>query len=149
MGEVFGKVGSVVCKGFFWICCGSCVLCAICCTKPRRESCIIRTKPYEPPRPKTPAPRLRSLTLPLIERDGHQKTLDQLRSTLVTKLPLEIRRMIYSEMLGGATIKLRTSDGKLVAHRYRCYGCKCRDNVRPNQSELGFQTAILRTCRQM
>lgn len=149
MAKVFVKAGSIACKCLFWVCCGPCVLCAICCIKPRRQGCITRTGPYEPPRPKTPAPRLRSLTLPLIEKDDHQKTLDQSQSTLITKLPLEIRRMIYSEMLGGVTIKLRTSDGKPVAHRYRCYGCKCRDSVSLNQSELGFQTAILRTCRQM
>lgn len=148
-GKAIGKVGSFACKGLFWVCCGPCLLCAICFIKPRRGGRVVRTQLYESPRPTTPGPRLRSLTLPLIEKDSIQKTFDQSQSSFVAKLPLEIRRMIYTETLGGVTIKLRTSDGKPVAQRYRCYSCICRDIARPNQSELGFGLAMLRTCRQM
>lgn len=147
--KALGKVGSVACKGLFWVCCGPCVLCAICFIKPRRGGCVVRTRPYEPPRPTAPTPRLRSLTLPSLEKNNQQRTLDQSQSSFVTKLPLEIRRMIYREMLGDVTIKLRTSNGKPVAQRFRCYGCQCRDSARPNQSELNFGLAMLRTCRQM
>ena len=148
-GKALGKAASITCKGLFWLCCGPCVLCAICFIKPRRGGGVVRTQPYEPPRPTTPPPRLRPLTLPLIEKDGDQKTFDQSQSTFITKLPLEIRRMIYTEMLGGVTIKLRTTDGKPVAQRYRCYNCSCRDSGCPNRSELDFGLAMLRTCRQM
>lgn len=148
-GKALRKVGSCACKGLLWVCCGPCILCAICFIKPRRSGCVIGTQPYEPPRPATPEPRLRSLTLPLIEKIDTQKIFDQPQSTFICKLPLEIRRMIYKEMLGGVTIKLRTSDGKPIAQRYRCYSCLCRDTARPNQSELGFGLAMLRTCRQM
>jgi hypothetical protein len=148
-GEAIGEVASFACQCLFWVCCEPCILCVIWSIKPRRGGRVVRTQPYEPPRPTIPSPRLRSLTLPLIEKDGIQKTFDQSQSTFVAKLPLEIRRMIYTEVLGGVTIRIRTSGGKPVAQRYRCYSCLCRDIARPNQSELGFGLAMLRTCRQM
>ena len=148
-GKLLGKAGSFACKSLFWVCCGPCVLCAICFIKPRRECSVVRRKPYNSPRPRTPEPRLRPLTMPLVENNDDQKTFDQSQSTFIAKLPLEIRRMIYSEMLGGATIKLRTSDGKPVAQRLRCIGSLGCDGARPNASELDFVLAMLRTCRQM
>lgn len=147
--KAFGKAGALACKGLFWVCCGPCVLCAICLIKPRRGGCLIRQVPCDPLRPTTPEPRLRRLTLPLIERQDDQKTFDQFQSLFFTKLPLEIRRMIYIETIGGATINLRTSDGKPLAQRYRCFGCPCRDSARPLGKKLGFGLTLLRTCRQM
>ncbi|KAJ4993210.1 hypothetical protein SVAN01_01185 [Stagonosporopsis vannaccii] len=145
--KVVSKVGVLACKGLFWICCGPCILCAICLIKPR--SCVARTQSYCPPRPMTPKPRLRSLTLPLVEMQDDQKTFVQFQSSFFTKLPLEIRRMVYIEIIGGVTISLRTYNGKPLAQRYRCSGCPCRDSARPHRRELGFGLTSLRTCRQM
>lgn len=146
-GKIVGRVGVLACKSLFWICCGPCVLCTVCLIKPRR--CVVRAEPHDPPRPTTPEPRMRRLTLPLIERQDDQKTFDQFQSSFFTKLPLEIRRMVYIETIGGATIKLRTSNGKPLAKRYRCHGCPCCNRARPPPRELGFGLALLRTCRQM
>lgn len=142
--KIFGKMGTFACKSVLWICCGPCVLCALC-SQPMEIS-VVNTQP--PPRPTTPEPRLRSLTMPVIEMQDNQKTLDQSRSPFINKLPLEIRRMIYFEMLGGATVKLRTTDGRLVAQRYRC-GTDLKEPFYPRRMELNYVLPMLRTCRQM
>lgn len=147
--KALAKVGSAACKGLLWVCCGPCLFCAICFIKPRRRGCVIGAETFDLQKPTKPTPRLRSLTLPGLDKESQQTTLDQSQSSFINKLPLEIRRMVYAEMLGGVTIKLRTAGGKPVAQRFRCYGCQCRDSARPNQSELGFGLAMLRTCRQM
>lgn len=101
-----------------------------------------------PPRPVTPEPRLRSLTIPIIEMQYNQKTLDQSQSPFISKLPLEVRRMIYFEMLGGATVKLRTVGGKPVAQRYHC-DSELKEPLHARHVELEFVLPMLRTCRQM
>jgi hypothetical protein len=146
--KALGKMGAFACKSVFWICCGPCVLCALCFIKPnpRRRGCVIHSQP--PPRPTTPPPRLRHLTMPVIDMQDDQKTLDQSRSPFISKLPLEIRRMIYFEMLGGVTVKLRTARGKPVARRYR-RDSGLKEPYHPRHVQLEFVLSMLRTCRQM
>lgn len=145
--KALGKVGAFACKSVFWICCGPCVLCALCFIKPkpRRRG---RSYPVPPLRPTTPEPRLRSLTLPIIEMQEGQRTLDQSQSSFISRLPLEIRRMVYFEMLGGVTVKLKTVDGRAVARRHRC-DAEFKEPLCPRRVELRFALAMLRTCRQM
>lgn len=146
--RALGKMGTFACKSVFWVCCGPCVLCALCFIKPRprRRSCVVHSQP--PRRPPTPEPRLRPLTMPVIEMQVDQKTFDQSQSPFISNLPLEIRRMIYNEMLGGITIKLRTADGKPIAQRYRC-DTSLKEPFYPRRVELELGLAMLRTCRQM
>lgn len=147
--EALRKMGTFACKGVFWICCGPCVLCALCLIKrkPRRTGCMIHSS-QPPPRPTTPPPRLRQLSMPVVDMQDDQKTLDQSRSPFIRKLPLEIRRMIYFEMLGGVTVKLRTAGGRPVARRYRC-DSNLKEPYYPRRVELEFVLSMLRTCRQM
>jgi hypothetical protein len=59
-----------------------------------------------PPRPLGPRKRLLSLSRPSSPGRA-QRTVFQADSTLLTKLPYEIRQMIWKECLGGMTIHLR------------------------------------------
>ncbi|KAF1927795.1 uncharacterized protein M421DRAFT_65081 [Didymella exigua CBS 183.55] len=77
-----------------------------------------------------------------------QKTFDQSQSPFISRLPLEIRRMIYLEMLGGVTVRLRTADGKPVAQRYLC-DSDLKEPLYPRRVELELALAVLRTCRQI
>lgn len=56
--------------------------------------------------------------------------------------------MIYFEMLGGVTVKLKTAGGRPVARSYRC-DRDFKDSCHPRHIELEFVLPILRTCRQM
>lgn len=143
LGEALGWIGTTAQGGLFWVCCGPLVLCVFCCLRLGSRGCAVRRKPYDARRkPKAPGPRLRSLTLPLVENSGDQKTFDQSQSTSMAKLLLEIRRIIYNEILGGATIELWIYDGKLHTHR-------CRDSEGSDRSEPDLQLSVLTTCRQM
>lgn len=143
-----GKAGAFACECLFWVCCSPCILGAICLFKPRRAGCVIQ--PYEAPKPAKPEPRLRRLTLPLAEEQDEQKTCDQSQSSFIYKLPLEIRRMIYIEVLGNTTISLRTWNGKPYTQRYHCHSCVCKcSRLSTVQKPLGFGLALLETCRQM
>lgn len=86
--------------------------------------------------------------MPLIGMEDGQKTLDQSQSLFISKLPLEIRRMIYFEMLGGVTVSLRTTDGMPVAQRHR-FDSDLKDAFYPRRVDLNFALPMLRTCRQM
>ena len=143
--KALGKMGTFAC---IWLCCGPCVLCALCFikAKPRRRGCVVHSQP--PPRPTTPPPRLRPLTMPLIDMQDNQKTIDQSQSPFISRLPLEIRRMIYFEMLGGVTVKLRTAGGRPVAQRLRC-ASDVKEPYYPRRVELELVLPMLRTCRQM
>jgi hypothetical protein len=148
--KALAKMGTFACKSVFWICCGPCVLCALCFIKPkpagRRRGC----KQTRPPliRPTTPPPRLRPVTMSAIDMQSDQKTLDQSQSPFISKLPLEIRRLIYFETLGGITVKLRTADGKPHARRRR-YASDVKELYYPRCIELELGLPMLRTCRQM
>ncbi|KAH7092043.1 hypothetical protein FB567DRAFT_435680 [Paraphoma chrysanthemicola] len=65
----------------------------------------------------------------------------------MTKLPLEIRRMIYARTLGGASIHLATYNGKPSAMECWRDECLC-DYFDPLlEKKLSFGTGLLRTCR--
>ena len=83
-----------------------------------------------------------------IEMQDDQKTLDQSQSPFINKLSLEIRMMIYFEMLGGLTLKLRTADGKPVTECYRC-DSGLKEPFSSRRVDLKFVLPMLRTCRQM
>jgi hypothetical protein len=149
-GDFITKAAWSSCKCIFWTCCGPCFLCALC-FRPRqyRGSCVHLCDDLHPPRPVRPPPRSRALTLPLIEPEKNQITSDQRQSTFMTKLPLEIRRMVYSEMLGGANIHLETSAGKPRARCCSHSNCQCIVFCPPMERKLEFSLAMLRTCRKM
>jgi hypothetical protein len=140
--RMIGNTCAFACKSLFWVCCSPCLLCVICCIKPRGEYGTGPDRTPKPPRPTTPLPRSRALTLPLIEKSYGQTTRDQSQSAFMSKLPLEIRRIIYCEILGGVDVKLNTRNGKAVTRRMNNLNGLC--NISP-----GFQFGILRTCRQM
>jgi hypothetical protein len=149
-GKFLTKAAWGSCKCVFWACCGPCFLCALCLQPRRRRGrCTHHCNDLDPPRPVTPRPRSRALTLPLIEPEKNQVTSDQRQSAFMTKLPLEIRRLIYSEMLGGASIHLSTSDGKPRARRCNQSRCDCALFCPPMERRLEFSLAMLRTCRMM
>ena len=145
-GNCLKNVAWQTCKCVLWTACAPCLCCALLCL-PRRRCCGQNPQPIEYIRPQFPAPRPRALSLPLIEAQENQITVDQPQSDFMTKLPLEIRRMIYEHALGGATIHLMTYDGKPSAKQ--CWREKCRcDYFDPlYEKRLSFGLALLRTCR--
>lgn len=104
-------------------------------------------------RPVAPPPRPRALTLPLVQPTKKQRTLDQLQSTFM-KLPPELRRRVYSEVLGGAIVHLNTTTKGKPRTRL-CFQSDCRCPVSYwyrhslSESTFEFSLVILRTCRKM
>jgi len=67
----------------------------------------------------------------------------------MTKLPLELRRMVYERALGGVTIHLQTYEGKPRAKQCGHEECRC-DYFDPRfEKSLPFGLGLLRTCRLM
>lgn len=97
--------------------------------------------------------RQRSLTLPLGQPDSSQIiTSDQSQSSLVAKLPLELREEIYRHALGGLQIHILICGYKrLKLCGYRCGLSRCRHDVFDPRAlhDLNLSTAVLRTCRLM
>lgn len=89
------------------------------------------------------------MSLPLIEAQDDQKTVEQPRSEFMTKLPLEIRRMIYIEALGGASIHFMTVEGEPYAKACQKEECDCGYFDPTQERGLQFGLTLLRTCRQM
>lgn len=152
-GKALGQAGNIACQGVYMVggilvcaCGGACIWAACVYFRPNRHP---GRSPDELRQPVRPSTRPRRLTMPLTERKGPQKTLDQLSSRLM-KLPLEIRQMIYADVLGGYTIGLRISNGKLIAQRFHdCGEGSCIDCKLSQKSKRRSQIAILKTCRQM
>lgn len=135
------------CKCLLYTICAPCLCCAVLClpTRDRHRRCGTR-HPIPRPRPQFPTPRPRALSLPLIEAQPNQQTLEQPQSDLLTKLPLEVRRLIYAEALGGIAIHFRTERGKPRAMRCTSPGeCACEVFESEEAPSLGL--ALLRTCR--
>ncbi|CAO2651865.1 Nn.00g001480.m01.CDS01 [Neocucurbitaria sp. VM-36] len=76
-----------------------------------------------------------------------QRTLDQPQSSFMTKLPLEIRRLIYEKALGEASIHVMTKGGALLARRCGLAECRCVVNTTIEEKRLDFVLPLLRTCR--
>jgi hypothetical protein len=149
-GDCLKKAAWQTCKCALWITCAPCLCCALLCLPRRqRRGCVINGELPEYARPQFPTPRPRALSLPLVAPQLEQWTLDQTQSEFMTKLPLEIRRMIYERTLGGASIHLATYDGK--SNAMECWRDECRcDYFDPLQEKrLAFGMGLLRTCRVM
>jgi hypothetical protein len=148
-GRCLQKVAWNTCKCVLYAVCAPCLCCALLCL-PRRGSCVRRGRDKAYVRPDFPTPRRRALSLPLIEAQSDQRTVDQPRSDFMTKLPLELRRMIYAETLGGITIHLMTNDGKPSAKQCSLKGiCQCNYFDPLQEKKLLLGLALLRTCRVM
>lgn len=126
------------------------------------------------PRPNLPLRRPRALTLPLrppenagVERD-RQTARDQLQSKFFNKLPFDVRRLIYQEVLGDSKVQLIQLNGQWVhgvcwkgTEGLACWWEKGRwvqppDSlgywfsglVKSPHAERGF-IPLLRTCRRL
>lgn len=136
------------CKCILWTACTPCLCCALLCL-PRRRRYGRGSRSIIHIEPQFPTPRPRALSLPLIEGQEHQKTLDQPQSDFMTKLPLEVRRMVYRHALGGVAIHLQTQDGKPRARQCTQAACECSYFDPLHERGLPFSPALLRTCRMM
>jgi hypothetical protein len=147
-GRCLQKVAWNTCKCVLYAVCAPCLCCALLCLPRRGGVRGGRATSYV--RPDFPTPRPRALSLPLIEAQPNQRTIDQPHSDFMTKLPLELRRMVYAETLGGVTIHLMTCNGKPSAKQCLLGGvCQC-DYFDPLQEKkLSVGLALLRTCRVM
>lgn len=148
-GKCLKTVAWQTCKCILWTACAPCLCCAMLCLprqRRRRQAC---DRHIEYMQPQFPAPRPRALSMPLIEKQEDQFTLDQPQSDF-SKLPPELRRMIYERVLGGITIHLQTSEGKPRARQcWQNEACQC-DYFDPLlERNLSFGLGLLRTCRLM
>lgn len=143
------KVAWQSCKCAMLTICSPCLCCAVLfCPQPSRRR--MNRRPVDYKLPELPSPRRRALSLPLIEAQPEQWTLDQRQSEFMTKLPLEIRRMIYNEALGGKTIHISTYQGKPYAKQCWKEGtCQCEYFDPVQENDLSFSLGLLRTCRVM
>jgi 2EXR family len=121
-----------------------------------------RTQPAKPPYPLKS--RGRSLTLPLQPSSGRKQRTDaQVKSVLLSKLPLEIRQMIWKECVGNRTIGLKIHHRRLVSLVFRRYGTQNEEQEEQARRHFNGQSKkkatkdqykphlvqMLRTCRQM
>ncbi|KAF2822046.1 hypothetical protein CC86DRAFT_301580 [Ophiobolus disseminans] len=65
----------------------------------------------------------------------------------MTKLPLEVRRMIYERALGGVTIHLQSEKGRPRAKQCPREECTCFYFDPISEKSLSFGLGLLRTCR--
>lgn len=145
-GKHLKRAACQICRVTFWIICAPCLCCAMLCL-PRR-SCM-HGRYHELVLPEVPAPRRRAMSLPLREAQEDQKTLDQPQSDFLTKLPLEIRRMVYERALGKKSIHLATLDGQPEARICMQRDCQCTHLVDRETANINFDVSLLRTCRQV
>lgn len=139
-----------VCKCALWTCCAPCIcLAMLCLPRRRRGTCVRHGKLSEYARPPVPFPRHRALTIPSADWQEDQVSLDQPQSAFMTKLPLEIRRMIYEKALGEASIHVTTMGGALRARCCTFAECRCGNMDALQEKNLNFALPLLRTCRQM
>jgi hypothetical protein len=137
------------CKCVLWTVCAPCLCCALLCTPRRRRRCGGDRRPMEYAQPQFPAPRPRALSIPLVEWQEDQFTLDQPQSDFMTKLPLELRRMVYQYTLGGITVHMQTFKGKPRAKECLHAVCRCSYFDPLFEQNLSFGFGLLRTCRLM
>lgn len=141
------------CKCILWACCAPCICLIVCLPRgtSRRHGCVrhVHDRRVEYERPNVPFPRQRALTIPSTDWQENQHTLDQPQCAFMTKLPLEIRRMIYEKALGEASLHVMTKGGALIARRCSLPVCRCVLNETLWEERLDFALPLLRTCRQM
>lgn len=133
-------------KCLMWTVCAPCICCLLVFLSPGRHG-RRRNLSHEIVLPTMPTPRRRALSMSG-DLQEDQKTLAQPRSALLSKLPLEIRRMIYEMALGEQTIHASVLDGKLLMRRCTLRNCLCYMPCSPGQ-KLQLALPLLRTCRQM
>ncbi|KAH7068098.1 hypothetical protein BKA63DRAFT_494765 [Paraphoma chrysanthemicola] len=147
-GNCLKRAAWQTCKCALWITCAPCLCCALLCLpRRRRRGCVIHGERIEYVRPQFPTPRPRALSLPLVAPQVEQGTLEQPQSDFMTKLPLELRRMVYERTLGGASIHLATHNGKPSAMQCWRDECLCEYFDPLLEKKLSFGTGLLRTCR--
>lgn len=127
-----------------------------------------------PPLPYLPVQRKRALTLPLPvvlgpDTQSKQSTSSQTQCTLLSRLPPELRRPIYEEILGNRTIHIEIKFLERLKE-WRWWHCVCdrepdrkwwRDRCQPRFVDWGrackvssekrrmeVDTSIIFTCRQ-
>jgi hypothetical protein len=130
------------CKCALWIVCSPCICCAMLLLarpKSRRRHASLTIE-----MPTLPSPRRRALTIPSTDWQDDQTTLEQPQSAFMTKLPLEIRRMVYEKALGEASIQLGVYSGRLIAHR-----CNPSTPADFTTDPVNLRLPLLRTCRKM
>jgi hypothetical protein len=147
-GQRLKKVAWQACKCAIYAVCAPCLCCALLCL-PRSRCNHNRRHRAEPKRPEVPFPRRRAMSLPLIDAQDNQHTLEQPQSEFMTKLPLEIRRMIYAEALGGTQLHVRSYEGRMLVKRCGMADCHCRSFNLVQDAQPGFGLSLLRTCRVM
>lgn len=133
-------------KCLMWTACAPCICCLLVFLSPGRHG-RRRNLSHEIVLPTMPTPRRRALSISG-DLQEDQKTLAQPRSALLSKLPLEIRRMIYKMALGEQTIHTSVLDGKLLTRKCTLRNCLCYMPCSPGQ-KLQLALPLLRTCRQM
>jgi hypothetical protein len=170
--ECFKIVVWNTCRCVLYTICAPVICCAIICPHPTNRNRRHRAR-AQTQKPEFPMPRRRALSLPLIGALPTQTTSHQPYSNFMTKLyvipvsvyhrylfqthkqtqrPLEIRRMIYQEVLGGVTIHLKTCRGKPSAKKcgLEQWGpCRCHYFDTMVDKKLAFGLGLLTTCRVM
>ncbi len=149
-GKCLKKAAWQACKVCLVVSCAPCICVAVLHNqlRRRRRNCNLGVS-FEHARPPVPYPRERALTIPSTEWQEDQKTLDQPQSLFMTKLPLEVRRLVYEHAVGKQSIHLWNLGGNLRANPCRLGECRCGNNDSPMEKQLGFALPLLRTCRLM
>ncbi|OCK73960.1 hypothetical protein K432DRAFT_387092 [Lepidopterella palustris CBS 459.81] len=121
------------------------------------------TRPSLSPLSPTGIPKIRhALSLTSSPEAEPQRTAYQFSSLFFQKLPLELRRMVYAEALGGKVVHFTSLPRRRLGHflcreagqgrgtkREGGWGCACRINdSRVYKRMDGMVLALLLTCRQ-
>ncbi|KAH3913743.1 hypothetical protein HBI56_079680 [Parastagonospora nodorum] len=143
------------CAFVLFFACLPCVLCLIIVSvglKQRSKEKKRRNRSFRSDEmPQFPSPRPRALSLPLVHAQPWQRAFNQSQSAFMIMIPLEIRRMIYSYVLGGQVVHFWTWNGAPQARI--CWdkdGCNS-DYIdwEYQRKGLRFDLALLRTCRSI
>ncbi len=128
-------------KILFCILCSPCICIGLCLRSRRPQNLSEKPEVFLERRRKNAPPPLpareRSLTLPLPAPKFNvpttvQKTHPQVQAALLSQIPLEVRRMIYEEVLGGEVIQILRKQKKL-AH----YVCRVRHAMWSDRACVG------------
>lgn len=136
------------CSCLLWIVCSPCVCCMIL-LLPNQSRASRHVGRIEPVKPMVPWPRRRALSITSKELRKEQTTCHQAQSAFMTRLPLELRRMIYKEALRDDPIHLMLLQGKLKARRCGVSCCTCCTRHFRDDSIVHVALPLLRTCRRM
>lgn len=152
----------------FLLFCTCCGLCWFCAEERHKRRKLAKESARVAPQP-IPQSRPRALTLPLPPptkskqaNQPPQTTADQSQSLLLSKLSLEIRRLIYEEVLGYKVVHIlslykrmahvRCNDAKnSLPYRHRCFPGPVMVTGRSVDwvSRSGGLLGLLKTCRQV